>query len=135
MGVESNKALVRRFVTEVWNEGNLTLADELVHQAYDIPEVGRGSEAVKRVVTVFRTAFPDMNWSIENLVAEGEWVAVRLMLHGTHRGEFRGIAPTGRRVTMQEMVFWRIVDGRLHTIWVQADALGLREQLRAIPPG
>jgi predicted ester cyclase len=62
-------------------------------------------------------------------------VAVRLMLHGTHRGEFRGIAPTGRRVTMQEMVFWRIVDGRLHTIWVQADALGLREQLRAIPPG
>src|SRR5262245_19650933 len=120
MSVESNKALVRRFVMEVWNEGNLALADELVHPAYDISEVGQGPEAVKRVVTVFRTAFPDMNWSIENLVAEGEWVAVRLMLHGTHRGEFRGIAPTGRRVTMQEMVFWRIVEGRLHTIWVQA---------------
>ena len=135
MSVESHKTLVRRFVSEVWNEGNLALADELVHPAYDIPEVGRGPEAVKRVVTVFRTAFPDMNWSIENLVAEGEWVAVRLMLHGTHRGEFRGIAPTGRRVTMQEMVFWRIVEGRLHTIWVQADTLGLRVQLGAIPPG
>ena len=134
MSIESNKALVRRFVTEVWNEGNLALADELVHQDYDIPEIGRGPEAVKRVVTVFRTAFPDMDWSIENLIAEGDWVAVRLLLHGTHRGEFRGIAPTGRRVTMQEMVFWRIVDGRLHTIWVQADTLGLRVQLGVIPP-
>jgi len=55
------------------------------------------------------------------------------MLAATHGGEFAGVAPAGIRVTMQEMVFWRVVDGRLHTIWSQADALGLRIQLGAIP--
>jgi predicted ester cyclase len=84
-------------------------------------------------VASYRAAFPDLRWTIENVVSEGEWVAVRLVLHGTHLGEFAGVAPTGKRVTMQEMVFWRVVDGRLHTILSQADALGLRVQLGAIP--
>ena len=59
MSVESNKALVRRFITEVWSRGNLAAVDELVHPAYDIPGVGQGPEAVKRNVAAFQTAFPD----------------------------------------------------------------------------
>jgi predicted ester cyclase len=133
MASEANKLVVRRFIAEVWNAGNLAVADELVHPANAGAGVGRGAEAVKRNVASYRAAFPDLACTIENEVAEGEWVAVRLMLRATHLGEFAGVAPTGRRVTMQEMVFWRVVDGRLHTIWSQADALGLRIQLGAIP--
>jgi steroid delta-isomerase-like uncharacterized protein len=129
---QANKDVVLRFMTEVWNAGNLDLADELVHPEYVIPGVGQGSQAVKRNVRAFREAFPDLVWAIEDMIAEGDRVAVRLVLNGTHHGVFRGIAPTGRRISMQEMVFWRIVDGRLHAGWFQADMLGMRVQLCAL---
>lgn len=133
MSTEANKRLVRRFITDVWNTVDAGAADDLVHPDYEVPGHGVGPAAVKRNVAAFRAAFPDMEWTVENLVAEDDWVAVRLTLHATHRGEFAGVAPTGRRVTMREMVFWRVVDDRLHTVWSQADALGLRVQLGAIP--
>jgi predicted ester cyclase len=132
MSAETNKAIVRRFMADVWQAGKLDVADELVHPAYVVPGVGQGPEAVKRNLATWRAAFPDLEWEIEDMLAEGDRVAVRFMLHGTHLGEFHGIAPTGRRVTMQEMAVWRIVDGKLHTGWFQADALGLRVQLGAI---
>lgn len=130
----ANKAVATRFVTEVWNAGNLTVADEVIHADYVVPGVGEGPEAVKRNVTAFREAFPDLTWVIEDAVAEGDRVAMRLLLHGTHVGMFRGIAPTGRRITMQEMAFWRIADGQIISGWFQADMLGLRMQLGALPP-
>ena len=133
MQTDDNKAIVIRFISGVWNAGNLALADELVHPDYVVAGVGQGPEAVKRNVTAFRAAFPDLAWTIEDVVAEGDRVAARLTLRGTHRGVFRGIAPTGRRVEMQEMAFWRLVDNRLHTGWFQADMLGLRVQLGALP--
>jgi predicted ester cyclase len=105
----------------------------LIHPDYLIDGVGHGPEAVKSNVKAFREAFPDLTWAIEDVVAEGDRVAMRLMLRGTHLGVFRGIAPTGRQVTMQEMVFWRLLDGRLHSGWFQADMLGLRVQLGALP--
>ncbi len=134
MSPEANKQLVRRFIADVWNTGDADAADDMVHPDYDVPGHGSGPEAVKRNVAAMRAAFPDLEWTVENLVAEGDWVAVRLTLHATHRGEFAGVAPTGRRVTMQEMVFWQVVEGRLRTVWSQADALGLRVQLGALPP-
>jgi predicted ester cyclase len=133
MSIEANKRVVRRFIEEFWNAGNVAVADELIHPDYAVPGLGQGPEAVKRNVAAYRVGFPDLRWTVENEVAEGEWVAVRLVLHATHLGAFAGVAPTGRRVTMQEMVFWRVVDGRLRTIRSQADALGLRSQLGAIP--
>lgn len=133
MPPRANKAIVQRFIAEAWNAGNLNAVDALVHDDYGIPGADRGPEAVKQNVAIYRAAFPDLRWSIEEMIAEGEWVAVRLMLYGTQQGEFRGIPPTGKRVAMQEMVFWRIVDNKLHTIHAQADALGLRIQLGAIP--
>jgi predicted ester cyclase len=133
MSADLNKAIAIRFITQAWNAGNLDLADELVHPDYLISGVGQGPEAVKSNVTAFRAAFPDLTWTIEDVVAEGDRVAMRLMLRGTHLGVFRGIAATGRQVTMQEMVFWRLVDGGLHGGWFQADMLGLRVQLGALP--
>ena len=108
----SPRTVVLRFVAEVWNAGILDAADDLVHPDYAVPDVGRGPDAVKRNVAAFRRAFPDLTWTVEDVVAEGDRVALRLTLHGTHRGEFRGIATNGRRVTMQEMVFWRVTNGR-----------------------
>lgn len=134
MSTESGKAIARRFIAEVWNGGHLDAADELIHPAYVVPGVGRGPKAVKRNVAAFRAAFPDLDWTVEDMIAEDDRVAARLMLRGTHLGDFHGIAPTGKRVTMQEMVFWRIVDGKLHTGWFQADSLGLRVQLGVVPP-
>lgn len=134
MSSADNKAVVLRFMTEVWHNRDLDVADELVDPAYEVPGVGKGPDAVKRNAATWWAAFPDLEWVVEDIVAEGDRVAVRLTMHGTHLGEFRGIAPTGKRVTMQEMAFWLVVDGTLHTAWFQADALGLRVQLGAIPP-
>jgi steroid delta-isomerase-like uncharacterized protein len=134
MGTATGKELVERFLTEVWNGGNLDLVVALIHPDYRIGEEGpRGPDAVINNIQTYRAAFPDLRWHIEQMVAEADLVAVRLVLTGTHRGEFRGIPPTGQEIAMQEMVLWRVVDGKLHTLWALADALGLRIQLGAIP--
>ena len=133
MSLQSNKAVIQRFVAEVWNAGNLAAADELVHPDYEIPGVGLGPEAVKRNVTTLRAAFPDLEWTIEQMLAEGDWVAVRLTMRGTHDGHLFGFAPTGKPVTMKEQAFWQVVDGRLRALWAVGDALGLRILLGAIP--
>ena len=135
MSTEANKAVVRRFVAEVWNGGDLAVADELVHPAYAVEGVERGPDFVQRNAAAFRAAFPDQECAIEQLVAEGDWVAARLTLRGTHLGPLGQIPPSGRRVEMREMVFWRAEGGRLRAIWSVGDALGLRVQIGAIPAG
>jgi steroid delta-isomerase-like uncharacterized protein len=127
------KEAVTRFITEAWNAGDARATDELIHPDYEIRGIGRGPEAVRRNMAIYRTAFPDLEWVIEQLVAEGEWVAARLTLRGTHLGPLGGIPPSGRSVTLNELVFWRVVDGKLHTIWSQGDSLGLRIQIGALP--
>jgi steroid delta-isomerase-like uncharacterized protein len=131
--LERKKAVAERFIAEVWNAGILRVANELVHPDYVVPGVGQGPEAVKSNVATFREAFPDLVWTIDDMIAEGDRVAIRLTLRGTHRGQFRGVPPTGKRITLREMVFWRIVDGKLRAGWFQADMLGLRSQLAPLP--
>jgi hypothetical protein len=106
VSTESNEEPCRRFLEHVWNDGHAPDAVEFIHPDYDVPAVGRGPDAVKQNIAAFREAFPDLNRVIEDIVPEGDRVALRFTLHGTHLGVFRDIAPTGRRVTMQEMVFW-----------------------------
>jgi steroid delta-isomerase-like uncharacterized protein len=130
---QSSKTVVRRFIAEVWNADDLAAADELIHPDYAIEGMGRGPDAVKRNIANYRAAFPDLEWTIEQMVAEDDWVAVRLTLHGTHLGPLGSIPPTGKRIAMKEMVFWRVEGGRLAAIWSVGDALGLRVQLGAIP--
>ncbi len=100
MPPNSPKEVARRFIERVGNAGDLDAADELVHSDYTVPGVGRGSEAAQSNVAAFRAAFPDLERTIEEMVAEGDRVAMRTPLRGTHRGAFRGIAPTDKRVTM-----------------------------------
>src|SRR3712207_6800234 len=108
---EENKAIFSRYIEEVWNQGNLELADEIfdryrAHQP-DGSVLERGPEDVKRFMGEFRRAFPDLRSTIEDQIAEGDKVVTRWTMRGTHRGEFRGIAPTGGRITVTGMGIFR----------------------------
>lgn len=138
MSTDENKATFRRYVEEVGNEGNLDLADEifdryLAHQA-DGSTLERGPEDVKRFMGEFRDAFPDFHSTIEDQIAEGDTVVTRWRMRGTHRGEFRGIAPTGKEIEVTGIGIFRFSDeGRVVESWDSFDRLGMMRQLGAIP--
>jgi steroid delta-isomerase-like uncharacterized protein len=138
MSTEQNKDLVRRFYEEVWNKGNLNVADQLM--ATDVtdhtapPGLPPGLEGHKQLVTMFRTPFPDLDSTIEDQVAEGDTVVSRLRVRGTHQGEFFGVPPTSKQFTITSIDLDRIGDGKIVEHWSIADQLGLMQQLGIIAP-
>ncbi len=132
MGIEENKATIRRFVEEIPNIGNLAAADQLLADGFQLhfPELPpiTGSEAFKEIPTAIRTAFPDLAETIEELIAEGDRVVERFTLRGTHLGEFMGIPPTGKSVSWTGMAEYLLEDGRIAECWVEANLLGLALQ-------
>jgi steroid delta-isomerase-like uncharacterized protein len=137
MGTEENKAIVRRFIKEAFNEGNPAVFDELNAGNYVMHVAGTpdldGPDDMKHFVTSFRTAFPDLNSTIEDQIAEGDTVVTRWTSRGTHQGEFQGIPPTGKHVTLTGVVIDRIAHGKLAETWFHADTLGMMQQLGVIP--
>lgn len=138
MSAEENKALVRRLFDEVINAGDLARAGEFVADGFvehnPTPGQAPGVEGFEGVIGMLHSAFPDLHITIEDLVAEGEKVSVRLTVRGTHRGVFQGIPSTDRRVEWAGISILRIADGKVAERWFQSDVLGLRQQLGAIPP-
>ena len=139
MSLDENKALVHRFVEEFWSSGNLSTADELITADATISgnnQVMPDIETLKAFCRSMREAFPDWHSTLEELVAEGDRVAERWTGRGTHRGEFQGIAATGRQVAVPGTVFYRIVGGKIVEFRGQFDRLALLEQLGsgAMPP-
>ncbi len=136
MSAEENKALVRRFVEDFWNEGNMSAADELMAPGAEI-HMPTGEvvdvDGLKGFARVFHGSFPDWHSTFEELIAEGDRVAERWTGRGTHRGELQGIPPTGKRVEVPGIVFYRIVDGKIVEFRGQLDMLSLMQQLGAIP--
>jgi predicted ester cyclase len=135
-----NKALFRRTYEELLNRGNLDVAHELVaaefinHEAP--PGRDRGPESMRGLTNMLRTAFPDLHFEIEELVAEGDTVAGRLTMSGTHEGPLMGTLPTGRSVRQDHMHFVRFRDGKAVEHWGVRDDLGMMQQLGVIPePG
>ncbi len=133
MTLDANKALVRRFFDEVMNEGKLDVVDEIFAPEYvnrhAHPGQTPGPEGVKALVTNVRRAFPDLVETVDDLVAEGDRVALRLTLRGTHRGLFRGVEGTGRRVEVMGMSIVRVEDGKIPEGWFFFDREALWEQL------
>ena len=136
----ANKAMFRRTYEELLNRGNLDVADELVapefinHEAP--PGRERGPESMRGLATMLRTAFPDLRFEIEGLVAEGDTVAGRLTMSGTHEGPLMGTPPTERSVRQDHMHFVRFRDGKAVEHWGVRDDLGMMQQLGVIPePG
>ncbi len=141
MSIEENKAIVRRWMEEVWNEGKLEALDELIgpdyvlHGAAD-PDLPRGPEGAKQLTAAFRTAFPDLQGTIEDLIAEGERVVCRWTARATHGGEFAGIPATHRPVTFSGIEIVRIADGRIAEGWDEVDVAGILQQIGGLPvPG
>jgi steroid delta-isomerase-like uncharacterized protein len=135
---EQNKAIVRRLFEELWNKGNLSLADQLFAPNYEhhdasSPDFGRGPESERKRATLYRTAFPDMHLTIEDIIAEGETVMTRWSCHGTHNGDLNGIAPTGKQFTISGVTIARFANGKLAEGYVNWDALGLMQQLGVVP--
>ncbi len=139
---ETNKAIVRRYTEEVWNAGDLDVLSELMsadvvhHEATMEHQLPRGLEAHKQAIRIYRTAFPDLRSVHQIEVAEGDKVAVLFRVTGTHQGELMGIPPTGKKVEFTGINIHRFADGKIVETWWAWDALGLLQQLGAIPaPG
>lgn len=133
---EENKAVVRRWV-EAFNEGNLDAVDELLTDSYvrhdpNSPEV-RGLEEEKQLIAMYRAAFPDLHFTLEDMVAEDDRVATRLGISATHKGELLGIPPTENRLSITAMEIYRLREGKIDEQWVNVDTLGMMQQIGAIP--
>ncbi len=136
---EERKAIVRR-VYEAFSSGNLDALDELLDPNFvdhnPIPGQAPGAEGVKQTIAMFRSGFPDLRATVEDLIAEGHTVASRVTYRGTHQGEFMGMPATGKQVTISWMDIMRIAGGRITERWGNGDELGMLQQLGAIPaPG
>jgi steroid delta-isomerase-like uncharacterized protein len=132
---DRNKAVYRRFIWEVFNQGRLATLDEVLSPSYVYrdapPGTPSGPEGIKEIVSMFRAGFPDLEITIDEQVAEGDLVCSRTTMRGTHRGILLGIPGTGKAVTMTGLTMVRIIDGRLVESWVKNDVMGLMSQLGA----
>jgi len=138
MSVEQNKAKQGRVWGEVFNKGNLAIIPELFAPNYiyhgPMGMEAKGPEGFKQMVTMYRTAFPDLHVTIEDMVAEGDKVVSRFTLRGTHKGEYMGIAPTGKKVTITGILITRWVGGKEVEASGVADTLTMMQQLGVVPP-
>jgi predicted ester cyclase len=137
---QTNETVMRRFYDEILNKGNLAVADGLVASSFvehiPLPFPGQpttGPQAIKWFVTRFRTVFPDLHATIEDLLAVGDKVAVRVTWTGTHKGRFLDIHPTGKRVKVTGFDMVRIEGGKLVEHWGQVDMLSMMGQLGFLP--
>ncbi len=135
---ENHKAVVRRLFDEVWNKGDLSVTEQCFAPTYthhdpSTPDLGQGPEGEKRRAALYRSAFPDLRLTIEDLIAEGDTVAVRWSCRGTHRGDLAGIAPTGRQITITGVSVARFAGDKMVEGWINWDAHGLFEQLGVVP--
>jgi steroid delta-isomerase-like uncharacterized protein len=141
MSAEQNKAVVRQMVEEVFNRGDTSLVDKFLapdfveHEELP-PGIPRNREGVKQLTAMFRGAFPDFKATIDDLIAEGDKVVIRQTWSGTHKGEFMGIPPTGKRVSFGVIDIIRVAGDKCVEHWGQMDSMGMMQQLGAVPaPG
>lgn len=131
-----NKGIMRRFYEDVFNKGNISAIDELFDKNFiDRSFYGReaGIEDAKKSFKEFRKAFPDSKIEIEDMLAESDKVATRFTWHGTHKGEFMGVKPTGRKVKMSVIDIIRISNGKIIERWGVEDNLSMWQQLGVEP--
>jgi len=137
MTIEANKAVMQRF-TEFINTASEKLATELVspNAIFHVPgrpEPMRGPDGYLAIIGMMRSGFPDIQWTLEDTVAEADKVAARFTMRGTHQGAFFGVPQTGKKIEVQAMNFYRFSSGQIVEEYGQHDLLGLMQQIGAIP--
>ena len=132
MSLEENKAIARRYPEEVYNKKNIDVLDEIIDENiinhWWKPEIN-GLQTIKEYVSKNLVAFPDVKFTVEDQIAEADKVVTRVSFTATHKGEFRGIAPTGRKVEVTGVVIFKIVNGKIVETWAEMDTLGWMQQL------
>jgi len=143
MAAEGHKALVRRYLEDVWSKGNTDVADEVLAPNYTLrvlqgsseqqERVASGPQSVKQSVAMYHRAFTDLQITPEAIIAEGDRVVVAWIAHATHSGEFRHIPPTGKELHYAGFTMYRIVDDKIAEELYLGDRLGLWQQLGLVP--
>ncbi len=142
MAAAENKKLIARFFEELWNGRNLDIADELFAENYQTHQLRSGGAsvpaprdpaAVKEHVAQWLAAFPDLHFTLEQVIAEQDRVVTQCVMEGTHNGTWLGVPPTGKRVGIRMMVVHRIANGRIAEDWVLVESLGMFQQLGLLP--
>lgn len=135
MSVQETKNLINRLYEEIFNQGNIAVVDEIIAADYHShePEGTHGLAEFKQEVPAFRAAFPDLEFTLEEIVVSGDRVCHRWTARGTHEGELMGVPPTGREVTLTGTTIERIEDGKIAESWPMMDRMGLMQQLGVIP--
>lgn len=138
MSAEENKTLVRRMMQEVFEQRNLDAFDRFYTPTYvyhepNTPPLPPGPEGLRQLFTMYLGAFPDVQATLEDIIAEGDKVVCRLTYRGTHQGELFGIPATGKSVTVPSIVIQRLEGGKIAEEWESVDTLGMMKQLGAIP--
>ena len=131
--LEQNKKVVRLQHEEIWSKGNLALVDQIYARNFVchfiVGQEWRGHQGLVEAVQAHRASFPDWTEQIDDIIAEGDMVVTRFTSRGTHHGEFEGISPTGRHVTIAEVAVYRIERGKIAEQWGFPDVLSLQRQL------
>lgn len=137
MSAESNADQDREFARVVLNDHQLDQLDRFVHEDFveenPPPGQGPGRDGLREFLRAFQTAFPDLTWTVQNLIAQDDTVAAWSVWEGTHSGEFMGIPATGRRVSVEAWTFDRFRDGRMASSRIIMDQFGLLQQLGVVP--
>ncbi len=136
---EENKAIAHRWMEELWSQGNASVAVELIAPNYAVHDPGTpgrvgGVEGEKQAVAMYRTVFPDLRFTIEEVVGEGDQVVIRWTVHGTHRGALMGVAPTGKHAVVTGISILRVANGKITEHRLNWDTLGMLQQLGVVPP-
>jgi steroid delta-isomerase-like uncharacterized protein len=138
MSIEENKALVRRFIDEIFMNGSQDAVDDLLTDDFTPHtwgSTGPGKESLKQAIKRVSAGLSDASMTIEDMIAEGDRVAVRLTSHAVQTGPFMNLPPSGKAYTIGEIHIFRIRDGKVAEHWHQADFMGMMRQLGAMPGG
>jgi steroid delta-isomerase-like uncharacterized protein len=133
-----NQAIAQRLIEEVWNGRRLEVVDELLAPTFsnhdpNTPDLGTGPEGYKKLVNLYTTAFPDLRFSIEEMVSDEDTLVMRWRSSGTHKGDLGGIAPTNKKIVVEGITINHIQNGKILDQQVSWDALGMMQQLGVVP--
>ena len=140
--MDDPKQLINRFVEELWNQRRLDVADVIfakdcvTHQLQSgvpVDAVPRGPHAIKEHIAAWIASFPDLQFSIEQMLSEGDRVVMQLLVEGTHQGEWLGIPASGKKIQIRMFTIHRVVQGKIVEDWVLVESLGIFQQLGVVP--
>ena len=138
MSTVQGKSIIRHIFDEAFNHGNLSIVDELVapngishHLSWGMPANRMG---LKQLIAMFRTAFPDLNCTIEDEIIQGDKVAAHLTMRGTHKGLFLGNSPTSKSISVKGLIYARIENDQVIDNYILIDQMGILQQLGLVPP-